>query len=111
MISIEGSERRSLSSLQCPERPIALRPSLQATGVSSEVHSAFAPVVPLPFEDSSPLRIQSPHIAQRTSIETSTRLYRTRFYEIRDTGKDSAVVDELCDQGVSACGTKRLRNV
>ena len=94
MVSIKGSEGRSLFPSKCPERPIALRSLLRATGVSSEVYSAFALVVPSPFEVSSPLHLQSPHIPQRTLIETSTRLYRTRFYEICGTGKGSAVVDE-----------------
>ena len=91
-MSIQGAEGRSLSSLQGPERSIVLRWSLRSTGVSSEVYSAF---LSLPLHlPRLPPRIQRPQIPRRTFIETSTRLYRARSYEIGGTGKDSAVVDE-----------------
>ena len=45
-------------------------------------------------EASFPPRIQRSHVPQRTFIESSIRLYRTRFYEICGTGKCSAIVDE-----------------
>ena len=96
MLSIEGSEGLLLSSLKGPERPIALRLLLRDTGAPEvyHYHRGFTFIVPSPFEASSPPRIQSAHIPQKVFIKTSTRLYRTRFYEICGTGKSSAVVYE-----------------
>ena len=51
-------------------------------------------VVPSPLEASAFPRIQGPHIPQRTFIETSKCMHRTRFCEICGTGKNTAIIDE-----------------
>jgi len=51
-------------------------------------------VVPSPFETTALPCIQRPHIPQKAFIETSKRLHRARFYQIRGAGENSAIINE-----------------
>ena len=115
MLSIEGSESRSLFSLRGPECSTVLRSLLRDTGVSSEVYSLSSRLLLSLFLHLS--RLPPPLVSRDLTFhnELSSKL-RHVCVELASTksvalGRALPLLMNLSDQSVSARGARCLRNV